>query len=236
MSEAGDFELFNAPAAKEGGEMSDEQFQEQMKRAQQQLKQLWQEEGQSRGQDYSLAAILVQFLSQPGNTDLFLLISRAVAQDIPSELILAVISLVDKKALDQVHAYLRGGGQNTGQAITSPASPHFQALPPEHKKVIDQWIANLHHVSLKKPHRTLQSLVRRPQPTAPLLMQEEARGEISKPLVQLSAFILRNYLLHFKIRFEFEPLHDFMQAVFVEIAAQLENLVKGQKQLRENTL
>ncbi|PIZ70598.1 hypothetical protein COY07_06500 [Candidatus Peregrinibacteria bacterium CG_4_10_14_0_2_um_filter_43_11] len=229
MSESGDFELFGAPAAKEHDEKSDEQFREQMKRAQQQIAQLQKEEGHARAQDQNLVAIIIQFLSQPQNTDLFLLISRVIGQDIPSELILAIISLIDQRATQEVYAYLEAKEQaEKAVALTVHKKADFQALPPEHKKMIDEWIHNIHHVAAKRPQRVLESVVFNFKAAA---YNPDAVREIFPSLVQLSAFILRNYLNYFKIEFEFENLHGFMQLVFVEMVKNLEALIQGQKQL-----
>lgn len=225
----GDFELFNAPAAQEHDEKSDEQFREQMQRAQQQMAQLQKEEGQARGYDFSLAAIIVQFLSQPGNTDLFLLISRAVAQDVPSELLLAIIALVDEKAMTEVFGLLRGGKEFTSLDPMSSRDPaDFSAVPDDHKQYIDQWIQNIYYVALKRPQRVLESIVTNYRASA---YNPDAVREVSPVLVQFSSFILRNYMSRMNIGFTMESLRDFMQAIFTDIVAKLENLLQGQKRL-----
>ena len=223
MSEQGDIDLFSGPAPSEKKEMSDEQFGEEMRKTQQALKQLQQEEGQAKGYDNNLAAIIVQFLSQPENTDLFLLISRTVAQNIPSELLIAIISLVDKKAHDELKGLLEAG-EESGKApttLTIHQTADFQSLSPHHKKAIDKWIDNISKVSAKKPHRTLASVII-PGP----------ERQMSSILIQLSAFILRNFLKSHEVEIEFQNLRDFMQGVFVEIIKNLEMLVKEQRQLR----
>ena len=219
----GDFELFTGPAPSEKKEMSDEQFHEEMKRTQQALAQLQKEEGKAKGYDKNLAAIIVQFLSQPENTDLFLLISRTVAQNLPSELIIAILSLIDKKAEKEVKGYLEGGEGKKGHetALAIHQKTEFKSLSPEHKKAIDIWIKNCSQVAFKKPHRSLESLVI-PGPDR----------ELSPIPVQLSAFILRKYLTNHSLDVDFQGLKDFMQGVFVEIVKNLEHLVKEQKKIK----
>lgn len=224
MSEQGDFELFSGPAPSEKQEMSDEQFREEMQRTQQALAQLYKEESKARANDNSLAAIIVQFLSQPKNTDLFLLISRVVAQNIPSELIIAILALIDKRANDEISGLLAAGHgkdvhNETALAIHQKAD--FESLSPHLKKAIDKWIQNISEVASKKPHRILETIII-PGPN---------RG-ISSVLVQFSAFILRRFLSHHEIEIAFENLHDFMQGMFVGIVKRLEELVKGQKQMK----
>jgi len=223
MADQGDFELFTGPAPSEKKEMGDEQFRDEMKRTQQALKQLQQEEGQAKGHDNSLAAIIVQFLNQPQNTDLFLLVSRTVAQNLPSEFIIAILSLVDKKAAEEVKGFLEGGegAEKDGKsALILHQKADFQTLSPEHKKAIDHWTQNLFEVAVKKPHRILESMV---------IAGPERK--LSPMPIQLSAFIVRKYLTTHQINIEFELLHDFMQGVFVEMVKSLEGQVKGQRHL-----
>ena len=225
MSEQGDAELFTGPAPSEKKEMNDEQFHDEMKRTQQALAQLQKEEGKAKAHDNSLATIIVQFLSQPENTDLFLLISRTVAQNIPSELIIAILSLVDKKAQKEVKGLLEAGKESEKSdehALTLHKKADFQTLSPEHKKAIDTWTQNIFAVASTKPHRVLESVVI-PGP----------ERQLSPIPIQLSAFILRNYLTKHQIEIEFENLRDFMQGVFVEIVKNLEDKLKKQKHLEK---
>ena len=219
MADQSDFELFTGPAPSEKKEMSDEKFQKEMQRSQQALQQLQKEEGQAKGHDNSLAAIIIQFLNKPQHTDLFLLISRTVAQNIPSELLIAILSLVDKKAQEEVKDLLKGGNAPK-KALAVHQKADFQTLSPAHKKAIDTWISHMAEVASKKPHRVLETVVI-PGP----------KRELSSVLVQLSAVILRNYLTDHKVDSEFQTLRDFMQGVFVEIVKNLETLVKGQKKI-----
>ncbi len=228
MADPGDFELFTGPAPSEKKEMSDEKFQEEMKRTQAAIAQLQKEEGKAKKNDNNLAAIIVQFLSQPQNTDLFLLVSRTVAQNIPSELIIAVLSLIDKKAQEEVAGLLkagqseeRTGGEEPKVSLVIHKKTDFESLSPRQKKEIDVWISHMARVSAAKPHRTLESLVI-PGP----------QRELSQVLIQLSAFILRRYLTDQQIDIEFADLRDFMQEVFVDIVKNLENLVSEQKKLK----
>ncbi len=223
MSEQNDFELFSGPAPSEKKEMSDEKFQEEMKKTQKAMQDLKREEGKAKANDDNLAAIIVQFLGQPENTDLFLLISRTVAQNIPSELIIAVLSLIDKRSLEEVKGLLEGAKGKSGREgheMIVHQNANFESLSPHHKKAIDKWIGNISEVAAKKPHRVLDTVVI-PGPERVL----------SPVLVQLSAFILRNFLLKHEITMEFQILRDFMQGVYVEIVKNLELLIKEQKRL-----
>lgn len=224
MSEAGDFELFGAPAAKEHDEKNDEKFREEMRRAQQAMQQLQKEEGQARAHDDKLAQIIVQFLRHPGNTDLFLLISRCVAQDIPSEIIIAVLSLVDRKASEEITKILKEAKE---KALTVPQHQGMHSLSPGQKQQINEWIGNVTTAAYSKPHRTLETILIKRVPEG----QTEVVQELFAPFVQLSAFILRNHLAMQNTPMEYEKLRDFMQQVYLKMVQDLEVMVQGQGRL-----
>jgi hypothetical protein len=225
MAETGDFELFGAPAAKEHDEKSDEKFREEMKRAQKAMQQLQKEEGKARAHDDKLAQIIVQFLSQAGGTDLFLLISRCVAQDIPSELIIAVLSLVDRKASEEIKSILKEA--KTDLALVVPQYKDVHTLNPAQKKAVDDWIRNITIAAAHKPHRTLDSVLIK----SVAKDTNELIHEISPPFVQLSAFIMRNYLSMQETHVDVKKLRDFMENVYFRMIQDLEEMMQGQKKL-----
>ncbi len=66
-----------------------EKFQEKQQKSQSQQQQDQKQEGKKKQDDNALASVIVQFLNEPKNTSLFLLISRLIAKNIPSNIILA---------------------------------------------------------------------------------------------------------------------------------------------------
>ncbi len=211
-----DFELFKAPAAQEKDEKSDEKFREEMRRAQTAMQQAQKDEGKAKGFDFALASIIVRFLSQPQNTDLFLLISRVVALNLPSEFVIAVLSLDDEKAR-QVVVGLLAEGKKSGEshhdshsALVIRHEANFQTLSPELKKEIESWAADMASVAGRTPERILESA---------LLPGLERK--ISPVLVQLAAFILRNFLAKHQVTMEYADLRDFMERIFLEIIKTL---------------
>lgn len=225
MAEAGDFELFSAPAAQEHDEKADEQFREQMRQAQAALQQLQKEEGQARAHDDRLAKIIVQFLMQTGGTDIFLLISRCVSQDIPSELIIAVLSLVDRQASEEIVKILKE--VKASSALVVPEYKDIHSFTPAQKKEIDDWIRHISAAAAHKPHRSLETLLIKSVASD----SREVTIEISPPFVQLSAFIMRNFLAMQNTAIEFQKLRDFMENVYLRMIQDLEEMTKGQKKL-----
>lgn len=224
MSEQGDFELFSGPIPSEKKEGSDEKFQEEMKKTQKAIKQLQKEEGQAKGHDNNLAAIIVHFLGDPANTDLFLLISRVVAQNIPSEFIIAILSLIDRNAHKEIKGLLEISKEEdlpANFALAIREKDDFKSIPPAQKKAIDNWLFDLSQIAFKKPHRILETMI---IPTP--------QRQLSPMPIQLSTFILRKYLIKHQINLDFEVLRDFMQGIFVELVKKLESLLEGQKKLK----
>ncbi|MCT4592431.1 MAG: hypothetical protein N4A36_03580 [Candidatus Gracilibacteria bacterium] len=102
-----DFEQFGALESAQGQEKageSQEQFRERQRQNQAAIAQIQQEEQQKKQDDNLLSFIIVKFLSQPQRTGHFLLISKLVAKNIPSDLIIAIIALVYDAAGDHIHA------------------------------------------------------------------------------------------------------------------------------------
>jgi len=225
MSEIGGLDSFDTQGVSEASEQSQEQFRDQIRQSQAAAQQQQKDEGKARQKDDQLAKIIVQFLAQPSNTDLFLLISRCVGQDIPSEVIIAVLSLTDRTAFVEMENILKDSDPSSLPVPTSNDSIH--SLSEGQMKAIEQWLSHINLASAKKPFRTLESL---------LVLKKVGRGEdpireISPSFIQLSAFILRNYLAMQSTQVDYENLHDFMQSAYLKMIQNLRDMVADQKQL-----
>jgi len=209
-----DFELFQAPAAAEADEKADEKFREEMKRAQAAMQKAQKDEGKAKGFDLILASIIVRFLSQPQNTDLFLLISRVVSLNLPSEFVISVLSLDDEKARQVVVGLLAegkaGAPHDADSALAIRHEANFQTLSPELKKEIEAWAADMAVVAGRTSERILEAI-----------LLPGLERQISPVLVQLSAFILRNFLAKHQVAMEYEDLRGFMERVLLEIVKTL---------------
>ncbi len=229
MSETGGLDLMGVQgAAQEGQEQSQEQFREQMRQAQAALAQLKKDEGKAKAQDDRVAKVIVQFLGQPQNTDLFLLISRCVAQNIPSELILAVLALIDQDSYRETEKFLQspeGLEVHSSSALVAASRQHLQSLSAEQRQMVDLWLGHIFQVASKRPHRCLEALVSFRSVKDDSGERRTVR-EIAPPFVQLSAFIMRRFFSMQELSVEFEELHGFMQASCVRLVRHLEDLLK----------
>jgi len=190
------------------------------------MQQLQKEEGKAKAHDDQLAQIIVQFLAQEGNTDLFLLISRCVAQNIPSEIIIAVLSLVDRKASEEIERILK---ESDKSSLTVPDHSDIHNLSGGQKQAIDEWLKNITAAAYSKPHRSLETILIKKTDKE----SQEIIREISPSFVQLSAFIMRNHLAMQDTKVDYEKLREFMQSVYVKMVQELESMVQGQGRLEE---
>jgi hypothetical protein len=162
---------------------------------------------------------------QSGGTDIFLLISRCVAQDIPSELIIAVLSLVDRQASEEIVKILKEA--KASSALVVPEYKDIHTFTPAQKKEIDDWIRHITAAAAHKPHRTLDTLIIK----SVAKNTQEVVIEIAPPFVQLSAFIMRNFLAMQNTSVDFQKLRDFMENIYFRMIQDLEEMTRGQKKL-----
>lgn len=212
MMEGGaNFESFTgAPGGQEATKESQEKFQEQYRKQQAAAKKAKKEEGKKKQQDNSLASIILQFLGQTGRTGLFILISRLVSRNIPSDVILAIIALVHAPAQLEIQEKI----------LTLPAPPDEISRDENSgnsagasKTYIDIWTKNIATVCYNNPRTILKSAL--------------DPGDIPTPgLTQLYATVLREYLENnTNAPVVLENLVHFADAFFKKIFIKLREMV-----------
>lgn len=220
-----DFELFKGPAAKEKDEKSDEKFRDEMRQAQQALAQLQKEEGQAKAHDFGLAAIIVQFLSQPQFTDLFLLVSRVVALNISSDFVIAILALIDPKSEQETKRLLTASHHKASPqghaALVLRHEAGFHTLSPEQKRALEHWFADLTTVAHHTPEILLETM-----------LVPGAERKVAPVLVQLTAFIVRYFLESHHVSIDFQHIRDFAEGMLAEIAKGLAHELNTRKHLK----
>ncbi|MFC1616424.1 hypothetical protein ACFL21_04740 [Patescibacteria group bacterium] len=191
----------------EGGEGMDEgafeAFKEKMKRAAAQIAAIKKEEGKQKKKEQELLKILLAFIKKSYKTELVLLISRALAQNLPANFILAIILLGNEDIQEKAGKYLLPPGfQQYEQAQLEEAeSGNSQALvffnedktmPLKIKIQIEQWLKVLMIQAEENPQKLLR--------TAYDIEKVEIEGEeqkikkISKALINLATYIVKDFL------------------------------------------
>ncbi len=205
-----------APGTEKAKE-TDEQFQERHRQAQAAVKKIRQEEQKKKAQDNSLAKVITAFLGDASRTPYFILISRLVSRNIPSDIILAIIALIYDPAAEEIDAKL---------LLLPNGAPELEArgehalFTPEEKRKIDAWTNGILRISQIEPRRVLQTC-------------REIDGQPNKGLIQLFAMVLREFLEsgeHDEI--EIENLQAFGETFFGTVFADFEQM-QGEEFLLE---
>ena len=204
-----------AGSAKEGAGESDEKFRDRWKKNQAAIKKIRQQEGKKQKQDSTLAHIIVQFLSDPRFTRFFLLISRIVARNVPSDLILAILSLIHKEsahAIEEKKLELpEGDVAKTEKEDSFPA--HLKAN-------ISRWTQNITAVATAEPHRTLETAL-------------DHDWKLDMNLPELCAAVLQQFFSFQKEDVPpIENLRGFAEGFWKRLVAQLEQQVHSQGALQ----
>lgn len=223
MSETGGagFESFSgSPQGKEKAAEGQEQFSERYRKNQQAIKRIQQEEGKKKQQDDSLAHIIVAFLQQSGTSQsgYFILISRLIARNIPSDIILAILALVYHPAKQTIEDKLL--------ALPAPKdaqAPGKQGLfSAKMKQSIDSWTNSIVLISVPEARR--------------ILLTAQEPDETPNPgLTQLFTIVLRDFLEKEHENLEFEKLQAFGKAFFLKLFETLRKHSEKELQLESGS-
>lgn len=205
------FESFaGAPTGQEAASESQEQFNERYRQAQAAIKQIKKEEKKKKVQDDSLAQIIVQFLQAKNRTALFLLISRLVARNTPSDFILALIALVHSPAASAVEHKLLELPNHPSEALVKTGT----TFTPGQKQRIDAWTDSIIALSKKEADKILYTTI-------------DVTGDIAPEAVQIFALVLREYLETLR---EDEVRMDNMTAFAQAFFAKFVEIMKQNKE------
>lgn len=214
MPEGGNnFESFDgAPGGQEATRESQEKFSEQYRQNQAAIKKIRRDEAKKHAQDDSLATIIVAFLNDPGKSAFFVLVSRLVARNIPSDLILALISLIHAPAAEKIDERLLALPPSKTLSDTGKESP----FSPEVKAQIDSWTNTIARICNAEARRILDTA-------------SEADERPTTGLTQLFAVALRDYLeMKHDSEVPFENLKSFGDAFFQKVFVDLKKIA-GEK-------
>lgn len=208
----------------EGGEgMSEaafEIFKEKMKKAAAQIAAIQKEEGKQKKKEQELLKILLKFVKTSQKKDLVLLISRALEQNIPANFILAVILLGNEDIQEEVKNILK----LKAPEVDEKALAFFgedETLPLKVKIELDNWMKNL----LIQAQETPQKLLK----TAFDQSRSEAEAPIKAILIQLTAFIIRDFLEQNKIEESFKKLKQFAKFILKGILTKTRETLDKRK-------
>lgn len=159
-----------------------EKLQERMAQAQAQIAAIQKEEKKHKKKENDLLAILIKFVKTSHKTELTLLISRVLEQNLPANFVLAIILLGNEEIQVQVGDFLMlqraktqemegaedpalPGGASNESASKSPDSEKSltffnsqdQTLPLKLKIELDQWVKSMLMQAEENPHKLLRT-------------------------------------------------------------------------------
>ncbi len=218
-----DFEIFG-DVDDSGGvdDASFEKFKERVKAAQAQIKALQKGEQKVRKKEEKLVKILLRFVKNHQKKDIMLLIARLLEQNVPAIFILSIVLLGNEDVLsDEEQTLLKAPEQTLETEEMSLAKMDKDELLPVKLKVrIDDWLKNIMSAALENPHKLLQTGI-------------DSEKRIILPLVQLCAFILRDFLTQNSEESNYDDLKNFSQFFLSGMMQKVANNVAKQKKLKE---
>ncbi len=232
----------------DGGEsMSEsalEALKEKMKAAAAQIAAIKKEEGKQKKTENELLRILLKFVKTSHKQDLVLLISRVLEINIPANFILAIIILSNEDIREAVggdYKMLQGASAPdpellAGASHNSTSLVFFReqddTLPLRIKIELDNWIKGLLFQAQEKPQKLLKTaykveIIKHAGPTEfdPPTLEEVKK--IHPALVNLTTYIVRDYLEQNKINEEYEILKDFAAFILKGILTKTKEYVDG---------
>jgi len=212
----GNLESFmGAPAGSEKAQESAEQFSEQQRRNAAAAAQQKRDEGAARAQDDVLGRLIVHWLQQSERQAHFLLISRLLAKNIPSDFLLAILVLIEPSVRDYITEKLQHlpAPKESGKSSDG-------AFPPAVKTAIDQWTNGISLIARSEARRLQQAAT-------------EADGAPNAGLTQLFVLVLREYLEAQTITMPTDNIRAFGELFWGKLFGDLQKLAGGDFRLGE---
>lgn len=207
-----------------------EVFKERMKAAAAQIAAIKREEGKQKKKEEELLKILLKFVKSSSKKDLTLLISRVLEQNIPANFILAIILLGNDDIQAQVGKYLMlqsGEQQVSDEKSLIFFSEEDDTMPLKIKIEVDNWIKNM----LSQAEETPQKLLK----TGYDIEMIEGKKTPKHVVIQLIAFVLRDFLEQNKIIEPYKKLSEFSSFIFAGILNKTREGLDNRKLLEDST-
>lgn len=232
-----------------------EAFKEKMAAAAAQIAAMKKEEGKQKKKEEELLHILLKFIKNSQKKDLVLLISRVLEQNVPANFILAVILLGNEDIQAEVGRFLQIGTVATegseGPPLHPSPNPAFptphdhsltffsnedQTLPLKIKIELDNWIRDLLFQAGENPQKLLKTAydIQMIELAKEYDFEEskyEEKKEIKVVLIQLLAFIIRDFLEQHDIMESYEKLGDFARFILTGILNKTQESLDNRKLL-----
>jgi hypothetical protein len=233
------------------------EFQERMRKNAKQMAAAKKQEAKQKKKEDKLVAILVRFIKNNTRTDITLLVSRCLEQNIPAVLILAIILLGNeaiqkelgiefelmeseevKDTNKEINALLEEGDEDSEPTTLEELEDDEmkgamvvfgkdESFPLKIRIAIDLWGKNIWESISPIPERVLKTAVEFNEDPQALPIPKDV-------MTQLTAFILRDYFEQHQFTQKYENLKSFATFFMKGLMKRLKDQVKDQKQLGGN--
>ncbi len=222
----GDFESFGGFESGKGVDAASfEKFKERIKAAAAQIKALKKSEQKQRKKEGKLIKILLRFVKTSKKQDIMVLIVRLLESNVPAVFILSIVMLGNEEYFDDEEGkkvLLEGDKlKDEDDGKTLAFFDRERVLPLEVKIKIDAWMKNVLSQALEHPHRLLKTVY-------------DEDEVLILPLLQLSSFILRDYLEEHNQKPKYEILKEFSKFFLNGVMKEVEQKLKKTKELKED--
>ena len=207
----------------DGGEgMSEAAFEalkQRMKAASAQIAAIKKEEKKQKKKEDELIKVLLKFIKTSHKTELVLLISRCIEQNIPANFILSVIVLGNEDIQKEIGNYLMlKAKEDEGKSLIFFGGEN-KAMPLKLKIEIDRWIKNMLSQAQDRPQKLLKTAFE----------YDDEEKILKNVLLQLASFVLRDFLEQNNEEEEYEKLISFSKFILKGILNKTEEFLENQK-------
>ena len=207
----------------DGGEgMSEAAFEalkQRMKAASAQIAAIKKEEKKQKKKEDELIKVLLKFIKTSHKTELVLLISRCIEQNIPANFILSIIVLGNEDIQKEIGNYLMlKAKEDEGKSLIFFGEEN-KAMPLKLKIEIDRWIKNMLSQAQDRPQKLLKTAFE----------YDDEEKILKNVLLQLASFVLRDFLEQNNEEEEYEKLVSFSEFILNGILNKTEEFLENQK-------
>lgn len=214
-----------------------EKLREQMRAAAAQIAAIKKEEKRRKKKEEELLKILLKFVKTSHKKDLVLLISRVLEQNLPANFVLAIILLGNEEIQTEIGQFLMlpAAEQQNDEKTLTFFGQEDETLPLKLKIEIDNWIKNMLFQAQEAPERLLDQayhieMIEKEESEFGEKKYEESRT-IKKAIIQLLAYVLRDFLEQSKIEESFKKLFEFCEFILTGILNKTKEGLENRKLL-----
>ncbi len=226
-----------------------EALREKMKAAAAQIAAIKREEKKQKKKEEELLRILLKFVKNSHKTELTLLISRVLEQNLPANFVLAVILLGNEDIQREIGSYLmlKSGSENGSphsdnseeKALTF-FSETDDTLPLKIKIEIDNWIKNMLSQAEETPQKLLKTsydieMIELPKEFEYSDQKYKEKKVPKTIVVQLLTFVLRDFLEQNRISEPYSKLFEFAKFIFTGILNKTAEGIDNRKLLGDQS-